>query len=143
MRRLEICLSVLLSPLLVTLPPLAYPESYGVSPPGSKQLVADARARWEASRKAHKHVLMIAAEARSQSSEDAEALSGMVAESQGASGNLQALQASNQISALTTQRLMQIEALLAASAQAEAMDCARELAEAERGRARLSTFLGR
>lgn len=121
----------------------AYPESYGETPPRSKELVAHARARWEASRRAHKHVLMIAAEAQSANSADADALSGMVAESQGASGNLQALQAANQISALTAQQLMQIEALLAARAQAEAIETARELAEAERGRARLRAFLGR
>lgn len=121
----------------------AYPESYGDTPPPSKDLVAHARARWEVSRSAHKHVLMMAAEAQSANSADADALSGVIAESQGAAGNLQALQASNQINALTTQQLMQIEALLAASARAEALDTARELAEEERGRARLRAFLGK
>lgn len=121
----------------------AYPESYGAAPPGSRQLVADARARWEASRAAHKHALLIAAEARAGTGANADALSGIVAESQDAAGNLQALQAGNQISALTTQQLMQIEALLAAGLRADALEASRELAEAERGRARLSAFLGK
>lgn len=119
----------------------AFPHSYGETPPDASALLAGARARWEASRAAHKHVLLIAAEARAGNGADAGALAGIISESQGAAGNLQALQAGNQISALTTQQLMQVEALLGASARAEALDRARELAEAERGRARLSAFL--
>lgn len=118
-----------------------FPLSYGETPPRAAALLADARARWEASRAAHKHVLLIAAEARAGNGADADALSGIIAESQGAAGNLQALQAGNQISALTTQQLMQVEALLGASARAEAIERARELSEAERGRARLDAFL--
>jgi len=121
---------------------LAFPESYGETPPPSAVLVADARARWEASREAHRHVLLMAAETRGGNSADAGALSGLVAESQGAAGNLQALQAGNQISALTAQQLMQVEALLGAGARASALETARQLAEAERGRARLRAFLG-
>jgi len=121
----------------------AYPESYGNASPSSRQLVADARARWEASRQAHKHALLIAAETRASAGANADALSGIVTESQDAAGNLQALQAGNQISALTTQQLMQIEALLAAGLRADALEASRELAEAERGRARLSAFLRR
>lgn len=119
-----------------------FPLSYGETPPRAAALLADARARWEASRAAHKHVLLIAAETRAGNGADADALSGIIAESQGAAGNLQALQAGNQIGALTAQQLMQVEALLGASARAEALDRARELAEAERGRARLAAFLG-
>lgn len=119
----------------------AFPKSYGETPPRAAALLSDARARWEASREAHKHVLLIAAETRAGNGADADALSGIVAESQGAAGNLQVLQAGNQISALTTQQLMQVEALLAASARAEATERASALAEAERGRARLEAFL--
>ena len=80
------------------------------APPDAAALLAGARARWEASRAAHKHVLLIAAEARAGNSADAGALAGIISESQDAAGNLQALQAGNQISALTTQQLMQVEA---------------------------------
>lgn len=121
---------------------LAFPESYGETPPPASVLVAGARARWQASREAHRHVLLIAAETRAANAADAGALSGLVSESQGAAGNLQALQAGNQISALTAQQLMQVEAILGASARASALETARALAEAERGRARLRAFLG-
>jgi type IV secretion system protein TrbJ len=120
----------------------AYPESYGDTPPPASVLLADARARWLASRAAHRQVLLVTAETRAGSRADADALSGLVTESQGASGNLQALQAGNQISALTAQQLMQLEALIAADARAQALETARALAEAERGRARLRAFLG-
>ncbi len=55
---------------------------------------------------------------------------------------LQAAQAGNELSAMTNQQLMQIEAMLVAQHRAEALEEARKLAEAERGRARLQTFLG-
>lgn len=119
-----------------------YPQSYGGAPPRADTLLADARARWEASLAAHRHVLLITSEARAGNSADAGALSDIVAESQSAAGNLQALQAGNQISALTTQQLMQVEALLGASARAASLEEARNLAEAERGRARLQAFFG-
>ncbi|MFN3913235.1 P-type conjugative transfer protein TrbJ [Hyphomonas sp.] len=121
----------------------AYPESYGETPPSASVLLADARARWEASREALRQLLLVEATARADSAADAGALSSLVADSQAAAGNLQALQAGNQITALTAQQLMQMEALLGAGARAEALETARTLAEAERGRARLKSFLGR
>ena len=119
-----------------------YPETYGETPPANVVLVADARARWQQSRLAHKHTLLMVAETVRDTEQDADALTGLVEESQTAVGNLQALQAGNQIKALSPQQLMQMEALLAAHYRAEALDRARELEEAARGRARLQSFLG-
>lgn len=119
-----------------------YPETYGEMPPANEVLVEDARARWQQSRSAHKHTLLMVAETVRDNERDAEALTGLVEESQTAVGNLQALQAGNQIKALSAQQLMQMEALLAAHYRAEALDRARELEEAARGRARLQSFLG-
>ena len=119
-----------------------YPETYGETPPANVVLVADARARWQQSRLAHKHTLLMVAETVRDTDQDADALAGLVEESQTAVGNLQALQAGNQIKALSAQQLMQMEALLAAHYRAEALDRARELEEAARGRARLQSFLG-
>lgn len=120
----------------------AYPESYGETPPRASVLLADARARWSASRAALKQILLVEATARAGSAADADTLSSLVSESQAAAGNLQALQAGNQMAALTAEQLMQIEALLGAGARADAIEAARTLAEAERGRARLKAFLG-
>jgi len=118
-----------------------YPETYGETPPANVVLVEDARARWQQSRLAHKHTLLMVAETVRDTEQDADALTGLVEESQTAIGNLQALQAGNQIKALSAQQLMQMEALLAAHYRAEALERARQLAEAERGRARTRAFL--
>ena len=119
----------------------AYPETYGDVPPSSSVLVEDARSRWEQSRTAHRDVLLMAAEVRYANAGNAEALTGLVEGSQGAIGNLQALQAGNQIEALSAEQLIQMQALMAANYRAQSLDEARRLAEAERGRARLKSFL--
>ena len=56
--------------------------------------------------------------------------------------HIQGGQAGNQIGALSAEQLIQMEALMAAHYRAIAFDRARELEEAERGRARLKSFLG-
>ena len=120
----------------------AVERTYGETPPANVVLVEDARARWQQSRLAHKHTLLMVAETVRDTEQDADALTGLVEESQTAIGNLQALQAGNQIGALSAEQLIQMEALMAAHYRAIAFDRARELEEAERGRARLKSFLG-
>jgi len=68
-------------------------------------------------------------------------LQSTVGQSQAAVGQLQALQAGNQIQALTAQQLMQIQELLVAQQRADALEQSRILAEKVRGRARLRRFL--
>ncbi len=119
----------------------AYPETYGPSTPNAV-LVEDARARWHQSRAAFRETLRVSAAALENNDADAAALQELLTLSQEAAGALQAAQAGNELSAMTTQQLMQIEAMLAAQHRAVALEEARRLAEAERGRARLSSFLG-
>ena len=119
----------------------AYPEAYGSATPNAV-LVADARARWRQSRDAFRETLTVTAAALEDNEADAAAIRRLVTESHGAVGALQAAQAGNELSAMTAQQLMQIEAMLAAQHRAIALEEARRLAEAERGRARLQTFLG-
>jgi P-type conjugative transfer protein TrbJ len=119
----------------------AYPEEYGAETPGSV-LIEDARARWRQSRDAFRETLTVSAAALEDNETDAGAIRSLVTQSQDAVGALQAAQAGNELSAMTNQQLMQIEAMLAAQHRAEALEEARKLAEAERGRARLQTFLG-
>lgn len=118
----------------------AYPEEYGAATPNSV-LVEDARARWRQSRDAFRETLTVSAAALEDNETDADAIRNLVTQSQNAVGALQAAQAGNELSAMTNQQLMQIEAMLAAQHRAEALEEARKLAEAERGRARLQTFL--
>lgn len=119
-----------------------YPENYGAEPPVHDELVDDARERWRYSRAAYKQTLLVSATALQDNETDAAAIATLVEESQSAIGNLQAVQAGNQIEALQTQQLIQIESVMAAHYRAEAMERARALAEAERGRARMQSFLG-
>jgi P-type conjugative transfer protein TrbJ len=118
-----------------------YPERYG-APPSQAVLVADARARWRQSRDAFREALTISAAALEDNETDAAAIRSLVTQSQDAAGALQAAQAGNELAAMTHQQLMQLEAMLAAQHRAQALEEARKLAEAERGRARLSAFLG-
>ncbi|MEO0449257.1 MAG: P-type conjugative transfer protein TrbJ [Pseudomonadota bacterium] len=119
-----------------------YPETYGETPPENEVLVEQARARWKQSRTAYRESLLVTAEVVSSAREDSESLDRLVGDSQSAVGNLQVLQAGNQIEALQTEQLMQMEAMMASHYRAEALERARQLAEAERGRARTRSFLG-
>ena len=120
----------------------AYPESYGDEPPPQAVLVEDARARWRQSRTAYRDTLTTVAAALEDNQTDATAIAGLIEQSQGAAGNLQVLQAGNQIEAMQTEQLIQMESMMASYYRAEALERARELAEAERGRARTKAFLG-
>lgn len=119
-----------------------YPETYGETPPDAQILVDDARQRWRQSRSAYRQSLTVTAGIVETSRADSESLNALLGQSQGAAGNLQALQAGNQIEALQTEQLMQIESMMAAHYRAEALNRARELAEETRGRARTQSFLG-
>lgn len=73
---------------------------------------------------------------------DAEALAGIVAQSQGAQGSLAAQQATNQLLALATQQQLQIQSLMAAQFRGQAIEQA-ERAQIEReSRDSMRRFLG-
>ncbi len=119
-----------------------YPEDYGTEPPRQAVLVEEARVRWRQSRTAYRESLEVTASVVSSAREGSDNLDRLIADSQSAVGNLQVAQAGNQIEALQTEQLMQMETMMAAHYRAEALERARQLAEAERGRARTRAFLG-
>ena len=119
-----------------------YPEDYGETPPDHQILVDDARMRWRQSRTAYRESLLVTAQIVSSARADSDTLDRLIGDSQSAIGNLQVAQAGNQIQALQTEQLMQMEAMMASHYRAEALERARLLAEAERGRARTRSFLG-
>lgn len=119
----------------------AYPEDYGALPPPQAVLVEDARARWRQSRTAYRDTLLTLSAALEDNETDAAAIASLIEKSQTAAGALQAAQAGNQIEALQTEQLMQMEAVMAAQYRADALDHARELAEEERARARFKSFM--
>lgn len=118
----------------------AYPDSYGATPPPNGVLVEDARARWRQSRTAWRDTLVTLSAALEDNQTDAGAVAELVARSQDAAGALQAAQAGNQLSAMQTEQLMQMEAVMAAHYRAEALDRSRALAEQSRASARMQSF---
>ena len=118
-----------------------FPEQYAAAVTSSR-IVQDAREAWGLARHGHKHALEMQAEVVGQVRADVLTLDDLVAQSQGAVGNLQALQAGNQLTALATKQAMQLQSLLAASARADALERADALAEQARARARFQRFLG-
>ena len=119
-----------------------YPEDYGDTPPEAEILVEDARTRWRQSRTAYRDSLVTLGASLEDNETDGAAIADLVTQSQSAIGALEAAQAGNQIEAMQAEQLMQIESILAAHYRAEALERARQLAEAERGRARTRAFLG-
>lgn len=119
-----------------------YRETYGVTPPPTPVIVTEAREAWQQSREGFKHALQVQAQVVTNVRDDINKLHSLVGDSQAAAGNLEVAQAGNQIAALSTEQLMQIQTLLASHYRAEALERSRILAEKERGRARLHRFFG-
>ncbi len=118
-----------------------FPEDYADAVSMS-QIVQDAQETWALARDGFKHSLEVQAEVVGRIRDDALAIDGLITDSQGAVGNLQALQAGNQLTALAAKQSMQLQSLLAASARADALQNADALAARERGQARFKRFMG-
>ena len=118
-----------------------FPEEYA-SAVSTSQIVQDAHEAWRLARGGFQHSLEVQAEVVNQVRSDALVLDRLVADSQGAVGNLQATQAGNQLTALAAKQSMQLQTLLAASARADALERARHVAAHEQARARFDRFMG-
>lgn len=106
------------------------------------QRVASARARLDAALSTFRQTMGVQSQIATNVREDAQALSQIVARSQGAEGALAAQQATNQLLALATQQQMQIQTLMAAQYRAQALEQA-ERAQIEReSREQVRRFLG-
>jgi P-type conjugative transfer protein TrbJ len=73
---------------------------------------------------------------------DSTKLATLVNASQGATGNLQVSQATNQLLALSIKQQLQIENLMAAQGRADALTEANNAEAEEEGRAAFQTFIG-
>ncbi len=118
-----------------------FPEEYDAAVSNS-QIVQDAQEAWRLARGGFQHSLEVQAEVVGQVRTDTFVLDRLVAESQGAVGNLQAVQAGNQLTALAAKQSMQLQSLLAASARADALESASAIAAREQARARFARFMG-
>lgn len=118
-----------------------FPREYARSV-SSSDILQDARDSWDMARQGFRHALEIQAGIVENIASDTDLLDRLVGQSQSAIGGLQAAQAGNQLSALATKQMMQLQGLLAASFRAEALERADALAAHERGQARFRRFLG-
>jgi len=118
-----------------------FPEEYAATVSNS-QIIQDAQEAWQLAREGFRHSLQVQAEVVGQVRTDTFTLDRLIAESQGAVGNLQVAQAGNQLTALAAKQSMQLQSLLAASARAEALESARAIAAREQARARFARFMG-
>lgn len=110
-----------------------YPEAYAQSISGN-QMAADARERWRTSLEALRTTLIMQAQSAQNLAVDEQTLTDLVAQSQGAQGNLQAAQATNQLLALQARQSIQAQQLQITQGRAQALEQARQVAAEERSR---------
>lgn len=118
-----------------------YPQRYAAATTSS-QIFQDGQEAWNVARQGLQHSMHVQATVIEEVRRDSVLMARLVAESQGAVGNLQVAQAGNQLAALNAKQSMQLQTLLAASARADALDRAAKLAAKEQARARFQNFLG-
>ncbi|MES1983367.1 MAG: P-type conjugative transfer protein TrbJ [Pseudomonadota bacterium] len=104
--------------------------------------VRDARARLDASMGAFRQTMTVQAQVVENIRSDTEALTAIVARSQGAEGALQVSQATNQLLALTAKQQFQLQHMIAAQFRSEAVEQTRRATQAAEARAATKKFLG-
>ncbi len=118
-----------------------FPQSFNQALTVNAQVVA-AKTRLDTSMAAYKQTMMVQSRVAENVEADAQALSAIVARSQGAEGALQVAQATNQLLALTAKQQFQIQQLMAAQYRAEAIEQARKVQAEAEAKAATAKFLG-
>ena len=118
-----------------------YPQSYGAGT-AIPQLTSDAQARWQNARQAYQQTMLVQSQIAQTIQTDTAKLTDLVNASQGAGGNLQVTQATNQLLALSIKQQLQLQTLLAAQGRAQALAGANNVEAEEEGRATFSAFIG-
>lgn len=117
-----------------------FPESYeGLT---RDEIVQTAFVQWEISRSAFSDAILVQSGIVSSIVESRDTLMDLVGESQAAGGNLAAVQAGNQLTALGVEQQMQMQQLMAAQYRAEALEAARRAAIDEQSREFHRRFMG-
>lgn len=106
------------------------------------QRVREARARLDTSMDGFRQAMTLQSGIVENVRDDAEALSAIVARSQGAEGSLQVSQATNQLLALTTKQQFQLQQMMASQFRSEAIEQARRVQESQEARAATKRFIG-
>ena len=118
-----------------------YPQQYGAGT-SIPQLLSAAQTRWQNAQSAFQQTMLVQSQIAGDVQSDTAKLASLVDASQGAQGNLQVSQATNQLLALSIKQQLQVQTLMAAQGRAEALKDANEAEAEEEGRATFQTFLG-
>jgi len=118
-----------------------YPQSYPTGTPQST-LAADALKRWQDAMAAFQQTLQVQAGVAQNVQADSATLTTLTMASQGAVGNLEVSQATNQLLALSVKQQLQIQNLMAAQYRATSLDQARNAEAEAQAQSQFSTFLG-
>lgn len=118
-----------------------YPSSYGAGT-SSTQMVQDAQTRWQTSVQALQTATQMQSRAAQNLLTDQGVLSGLVTQSQGAVGALQASQATNQLLALISRQAIQAQQLAVSQNRATALDQARAAADEAQAEQVRTRFIG-
>jgi P-type conjugative transfer protein TrbJ len=119
----------------------SFPGSYATGTTSSV-LASSAQTRWQQAMAAYQQTLQVQAQVAQNVQSDATTLSSLVNTSQGAVGNLQVLQATNQLLALATKQQLQVQNLMAAQYRANSLDTARKAEDETAAQTEFTTFLG-
>lgn len=118
-----------------------FPQGFSSALRTNDQVIA-ARTRLDTAMSAYQHTMTVQAQVAENVAADVQALSAIVAKSQGAEGSLQAQQATNQLLALTAKQQFQIQNMMAAQFRAETIEQARRAQAEIDARAATTKFLG-
>jgi len=121
----------------------AFNEQYGEAAASGDfaDMIASAEARWHNSVAGYEDALKVQAGVVGNIERTRSELSNLVAQSQGATGALQAAQAGNQLLALQSQQMTDLTAAIAAQNRADALDAARRASAEAQARENLNRFL--
>lgn len=122
----------------------AFTQTYPIYPSGTATatLENDAQTRWKNSMAAFQQTLTIQAQVAQNVQTDTATLATLTSASDGAIGNLQAIQATNQLLALSIKQQLQIQSLMAAQYRATALDQSRSAESEEEAQSQFSNFMG-
>ena len=108
----------------------------------TNQAVAQAQTQWQAAMDGWRQTMRVQAQVAESVQSDSSLLAELVTHSQGAEGSLQAQQAANQLTALSIQQQMQVQTMMAAQYQADALERARQAQALETAKAATARFVG-
>ncbi len=119
----------------------SFPASYPLGT-STALLATNSQSRWQEAMSAFQQALQIQAQIVQSVQSDSSALSSLVNASQGAVGNLQVTQATNQLLALSTKQQLQLQSLEAAQYRAASLESARNAEAEAAAQSEFTTFIG-